>query len=461
MLDETPPTAGGSTTGSTTSPRSATSSSNARSPGFERSPTPQAHVVTGWMGGAIDRVAPGETAFGHRAARAFTWIIGCSGDGPSGRSPIGCAQVWERHARFATGGVYVNALDAERSVRDAYADDVWERLVEVKRRYDPDGVFAGQRDRLLEPFANGVRSRLGAAAHAELREHPADVVLGGLRRDHQPLGDLRVRQPRRDEAEHLALTCGQLVASPRTARAARGAELPQQRGRASASGLAPSARRRRVPRVRTASASGEPTLRLSAREAEAGAGLLEREPQIGEAGDGSLELGRRGIVVAAGSGDRAADAAARPRHEVVTGERRPSRAELAAAAGGVEVPAGQSDSSARGPAAGALGSRRRRGDRAAPGQSEVAALDVQFDARRERRWIVVQPGRAAARPPPAAPGGAAARRAVPAARARPPPLPSIGPACGALRRARPRRGPVAGADENGAVDRSAPRLQRA
>jgi FAD/FMN-containing dehydrogenase len=39
--------------------------------------------------------------------------------------------------------VYVNALDADRSVRDAYSDDVWRRLVEVKRRYDPDGVFSG------------------------------------------------------------------------------------------------------------------------------------------------------------------------------------------------------------------------------------------------------------------------------------------------------------------------------
>jgi FAD/FMN-containing dehydrogenase len=51
--------------------------------------------------------------------------------------------VWDATARFAAGGVYVNALDAERPVRDAYADEIWERLVAVKRRYDPDGAFAG------------------------------------------------------------------------------------------------------------------------------------------------------------------------------------------------------------------------------------------------------------------------------------------------------------------------------
>jgi FAD/FMN-containing dehydrogenase len=111
--------------------------------GFESVPTPHAHVVTGWMGGAIDRVAPGATAFGHREARAFTWIIGCSGDEPVDAVASWVRRVWDDTAPFASGGVYVNALNAERSVRDAYAGEIWERLVAVKRRYDPDGAFDG------------------------------------------------------------------------------------------------------------------------------------------------------------------------------------------------------------------------------------------------------------------------------------------------------------------------------
>ena len=110
--------------------------------GFETVPTPQAHVVTGWMGGAIDGVAPGETAFGHRGARAFTWIIGCSGEDPVGPVTDWVRRLWDDTSRFATGGAYVNAL-ADRSIRDAYTDEIWDRLVAVKRRYDPDGVFAG------------------------------------------------------------------------------------------------------------------------------------------------------------------------------------------------------------------------------------------------------------------------------------------------------------------------------
>jgi len=111
--------------------------------GFERSPSPHSHVMTGWMGGAVDRMAPGDTAFGHRGAHALTWIIGCSGDQPVGPAAEWVRRLWDDTAPFATGGVYVNALNAERSVREAYADDVWQRLVAVKRRYDPDGVFAG------------------------------------------------------------------------------------------------------------------------------------------------------------------------------------------------------------------------------------------------------------------------------------------------------------------------------
>ena len=95
------------------------------------------------MGGAVDRAAPGDTAFGHRGARAFTWIIGCSGDEPVGAVTGWVRDVWDQTEPFATGGVYVNALNSERPVRDAYADEIWERLVDVKRRYDPDRVFDG------------------------------------------------------------------------------------------------------------------------------------------------------------------------------------------------------------------------------------------------------------------------------------------------------------------------------
>jgi FAD/FMN-containing dehydrogenase len=110
---------------------------------FERAPTPETHVMTGWLGGAIDRVPLGATAFGHRGARALTWFIGCSGDRPLDEAAAWVRDAWEATRPFAACGVYVNALNAERPVRDAYADEIWDRLLAVKRRYDPEAVFDG------------------------------------------------------------------------------------------------------------------------------------------------------------------------------------------------------------------------------------------------------------------------------------------------------------------------------
>ena len=114
---------------------------------LERAPTPQSHIITGWLGGAIDRVPPGATAFGHREARAETWLIGCSPE-----APVEPVRDWVRAAHeaiapYATGATYVNALEAGRPVQDAFRDDVLARLVATKRRYDPDGALS----------ANGIR----------------------------------------------------------------------------------------------------------------------------------------------------------------------------------------------------------------------------------------------------------------------------------------------------------------
>ena len=111
--------------------------------GYERSPSPFAQINLARMGGAVGAVPAEATAFGHRDAHSLAWIIGCSGDGPLDPAAEWVRAVWEDTARYATGGVYVNALDRGRPVRDAYSDAVWERLVAVKRRYDPDGAFAG------------------------------------------------------------------------------------------------------------------------------------------------------------------------------------------------------------------------------------------------------------------------------------------------------------------------------
>jgi FAD/FMN-containing dehydrogenase len=109
--------------------------------GFAEVPTPQSHVMTAWMGGALDHIAPGDTAFGHRGARAFTWLIGCSGEDSIEPAADWVRRVFDATAPFASAGVYVNALDAGRPVHEAYTEEILKRLIAVKRRYDPEGVF--------------------------------------------------------------------------------------------------------------------------------------------------------------------------------------------------------------------------------------------------------------------------------------------------------------------------------
>ncbi|MET8678434.1 FAD-binding oxidoreductase [Streptomyces sp. NPDC004647] len=95
------------------------------------------------LGGAVNRVSPGATAFVHRRSRVLAQYLTSY---PSGRS--GSAQsAWldELHQsmrRHASGAAYQNYADAKlRDWRGAYYGPAADRLAKLKRRYDPDRVF--------------------------------------------------------------------------------------------------------------------------------------------------------------------------------------------------------------------------------------------------------------------------------------------------------------------------------
>lgn len=46
------------------------------------------------------------------------------------------------------GGAYSNFLEneGEARIRESYAAETYERLAEIKRRYDPENVFAGNQN---------------------------------------------------------------------------------------------------------------------------------------------------------------------------------------------------------------------------------------------------------------------------------------------------------------------------
>src|SRR3954447_15710448 len=74
---------------------------------------------------------------------------------------------------------------------------------------EPFPIFRARVSLRREPQPTRGLGGLTAAAHLELGQDRGYVVVGGLRRDEQPLGQLRVRQPLAEEGEHLKLPGGQ------------------------------------------------------------------------------------------------------------------------------------------------------------------------------------------------------------------------------------------------------------
>jgi FAD/FMN-containing dehydrogenase len=105
---------------------------------------PLSLVMFRGLGGAFSRVGNDETAFAHRERRFFTTILSLWVDAGEDPQPHWdwTNELWER-IRGEADGVYVNFLhdEGEQRIRDAYPAGTYERLVEVKRKYDPDNVF--------------------------------------------------------------------------------------------------------------------------------------------------------------------------------------------------------------------------------------------------------------------------------------------------------------------------------
>jgi FAD/FMN-containing dehydrogenase len=95
------------------------------------------------LGGAMARVPDEATAFAHRK-RPVMVAVAALFERPEER-PEHEAWVAGLAAALRSGrdGVYVNFLgdEGEARVREAYPGQTWERLREVKRRYDPGNLF--------------------------------------------------------------------------------------------------------------------------------------------------------------------------------------------------------------------------------------------------------------------------------------------------------------------------------
>jgi FAD/FMN-containing dehydrogenase len=112
---------------------------------FESVPAPLSHaVVYAIGGGAASRVGDDETAVAYRNMR-FALVLISMWENPAEdeRNIRWLRDYWEAMKPFAAGGFYVNyETDAEPDkVKAAYGAKKYERLVAIKKKYDPTNLF--------------------------------------------------------------------------------------------------------------------------------------------------------------------------------------------------------------------------------------------------------------------------------------------------------------------------------
>jgi FAD/FMN-containing dehydrogenase len=95
------------------------------------------------LGGAMARVSVEATAFAHRDSRIMVNVAAFY-EGPEDRA---VREAWVTDyagvLRQGEGGAYVGFLgeEGEARTREAYPGSTWERLAEIKARYDPTNLF--------------------------------------------------------------------------------------------------------------------------------------------------------------------------------------------------------------------------------------------------------------------------------------------------------------------------------
>ncbi len=110
-------------------------------------PSPNSAVAIEQLGGAVSRVGMDDTAFNHRGARYNLLIVGMWSDASADDENVNWVRgLWDAMEPYSSGGVYVNYLGQEADegperIKAAYGPEKYERLIELKNKYDPTNLF--------------------------------------------------------------------------------------------------------------------------------------------------------------------------------------------------------------------------------------------------------------------------------------------------------------------------------
>jgi FAD/FMN-containing dehydrogenase len=106
-------------------------------------PSPQCEIFIGCISGAANRVLADATAYYHRDAKFVMNVHGRWEDVAHDEICIAWArEFFQAAAPYASAGAYVNFMTAEEGDRVAAAyGSNYDRLVQLKQRYDPENIF--------------------------------------------------------------------------------------------------------------------------------------------------------------------------------------------------------------------------------------------------------------------------------------------------------------------------------
>lgn len=107
-------------------------------------PSPQCEIFIAALAGASSRVDPQATAYAGRDANFVLNVHGRWDDADDDEKCVGWARdFFAATQQYATGSAYVNFMTEEESgrVKAAYGPN-YDRLVQLKRKYDPENVFS-------------------------------------------------------------------------------------------------------------------------------------------------------------------------------------------------------------------------------------------------------------------------------------------------------------------------------
>jgi FAD/FMN-containing dehydrogenase len=116
----------------------------------EKCPMPDGQMGILHLGGALNEHEADDGAVGNRDARYALGALGMWEPGEPGAEsfPRWVRDAWDRFRAFSTGGSYINlqtADEGDERIRATYGSN-YDRLVEVKERYDPGNLLRSNRN---------------------------------------------------------------------------------------------------------------------------------------------------------------------------------------------------------------------------------------------------------------------------------------------------------------------------